>query len=88
MSEFDMKQYVLDKFKDYPEYFIHEEFLVNLDGWQFVISNYSNMGMAACLSLTGLEMLQNDTEEAIKDLIDTRFSNTLKTLKEHQAATA
>jgi hypothetical protein len=82
---FDMRAYVKDKIEKHepklhlygaPPYDLQGE----ADSIVFVVSRDINREWAVAVSISGLETLQNSTEEAIKDLIDARFNNAMKTL--------
>lgn len=80
---FDIRQYVLNKIQEANLHLHEEHTIVNQDAKVFVLSLKENLALSGALSISGLEELQNSSVEALKDLIDTRFRNVLKGLREH-----
>jgi hypothetical protein len=79
-DKFSCEKYLRQKAKEANCRLMGPDFKVNQDALVFVLKKDGINGHAA-VSLSGLEMLQNATDESIKDLINTRFANALKTLE-------
>ena len=79
-GKFSCEEYLRQKAKEANCRLIGPNFKVNQDALVFVIKKNGVNGHAS-VSLSGLEMLQNATDESFKDLINTRFVDALKTLE-------
>ena len=78
-DKFSCEGYLRQKAKESGCRLIGPDFKVNRDALVFVVKKDGTKGHAV-VSLSGLEMIQNATDESVKDLINTRFGNALKTL--------
>jgi len=74
---FDMEKHLAEKAKESGVELLKPVDPVNLDATIFLIGN--DKGWAA-ISVSGLEEVQNSSEEKMKDLLDTRFTNALRVL--------